>query len=229
MRKFLIIAAVLASLPARAQEDPSMTADAIFLAQANFDRCLSALWPLAEQRGISRATFERELTPVEPDLPIIEKMRAQPEFERPLWSYVDDLVTKERIAKGKQMVAKYHAIWPRMEKMFGVDRYTMIALWAVESNFGKSIGDRSVIRSTATLACIGRRQDYFRNELLSALEILQNGDVPSSHLRGSWAGAFGHTQFMPSTFKPYAVDFDGDGKKISSTRFRIRLPQPPTI
>jgi membrane-bound lytic murein transglycosylase B len=190
-----------------------MTADALFIAQANFSRCLSDLWPQAEGRGISRPVFERELTPVEPDMPIIEKMRSQPEFERPLWSYIDDLVKPDRIARGKQMIAKYHAIWPRMEKMFGVDRAILIALWAVESNYGKSIGDRPVIRSTATLACIGRRQDYFRNELLSTLEILQSGDVPSSHLRGSWAGAFGHTQFMPSTFKPYAVDFDNDGKK----------------
>jgi membrane-bound lytic murein transglycosylase B len=190
-----------------------MTPEAIFFAQANFRECLASLWPLAQQRGISQAVFERELGAIGPDMAVIDKMRFQPEFERPLWGYIDDLVTKERIAKGRQMLAKYKAIWPRMETMFGVDRYTLVALWAVESNFGKSIGDRPVIRSTATLACIGRRQDYFRNELFSALEILQNGDVPSSHLRGSWAGAFGHTQFMPSTFKPYAVDFDGDGKK----------------
>ncbi len=213
MRKFVFMAALFASLPALAQEHPDMAPEAIFKAQANFRQCLINLWPQAEARGISAITYNQALGDLEPDMPIIDLMRKQPEFERPLWSYIDDLVTSMRVAKGRQMVAKYKAIWPRMEQRFGVDRYTLIALWAVESNFGKSIGDRSVIRSTATLSCIGRRQDYFRNELLSALEILQGGDVPPSHLRGSWAGAFGHTQFMPSTFRPYAVDFDGDGKK----------------
>ena len=83
----------------------------------------------------------------------------------------------------------------------------------MESNYGTQIGDRSVIRSTATLACIGRRQDYFREELLSALEILARGDVTADHLKGSWAGAFGPTQFMPTSFKRFAVDFDGDGRR----------------
>lgn len=199
--------------PLGAQEHPEMTGDAIFMAQGRFKECLRGLWPQAQARGISETTFNRELSDIEPDMPIIELMRKQPEFERPLWSYIDTLVTKARIAKSKQMIARYKSIWPRMEEMFGVDRYVLIGLWAVETNFGGNIGAKSVIRSTATLSCIGRRQEYFRNELLAALEIVQKGDVPSSHLRGSWAGAFGHTQFMPSTFKPYAVDFDGDGHK----------------
>jgi lytic murein transglycosylase len=100
-----------------------------------------------------------------------------------------------------------------MEKAYGVDRYFVAAIWGVESNYGTQIGDRSVIRSTATLACIGRRQDYFREEFLSALEILARGDVRADHLKGSWAGAFGPTQFMPTSFKKYAVDFDGDGRR----------------
>lgn len=190
-----------------------MAPDAIFMAQARFRDCLVSLWPAAQARGITQATFERELNAIEPDLPIVDLMRKQPEFEKPLWSYIDTLVTKQRIAKGKQMLAKYKAIWPRMKELYGVDPSILVALWAVETNFGVNIGGKPVVRSTATLACIGRRQDYFRNELLAALEIVQAGDVPSQHLRGSWAGAFGHTQFMPSTFRPYAVDFDGDGHK----------------
>lgn len=190
-----------------------MTPDAIFMAQARFRDCLVSLWPMAQARGITQATFERELNAIEPDMPIIDLMRKQPEFERPLWSYLDTLVTKQRIAKGKQMLAKYKASWPRMRERFGVEPAVLVALWAVETNYGKNIGGKPVIRSTATLACIGRRQDYFRNELMAALEIVQAGDVPSQHLHGSWAGAFGHTQFMPSTFRPYAVDFDGDGHK----------------
>jgi lytic murein transglycosylase len=213
MRKFFTLVFLIIALQARAQEDPSMAPDAIFMAQAHFHECIASLWPQAQARGISYATFNGHLGKIEPDMSVIGLMSKQPEFERPIWSYIDDLVDRERILKGRQMLAKYKAIWPRLEQMFGVDRYTLIALWGVESNFGKSIGDRSVIRSTATLSCIGRRQDYFRNELFSALEIVQNGDVPPSHLRGSWAGAFGHTQFMPSEFKPDAVDFDGNGHK----------------
>jgi membrane-bound lytic murein transglycosylase B len=95
----------------------------------------------------------------------------------------------------------------------GAQSKYLVAIWGVESNYGTQIGERSVIRSTATLACIGRRQDYFREEFLSALEILARGDVTADHLKGSWAGAFGPTQFMPTSFKRYAVDFDGDGRR----------------
>jgi lytic murein transglycosylase len=100
-----------------------------------------------------------------------------------------------------------------VERSYGVDRAIITAIWGVESNYGTLGGDRPVVRSTATLACVGRRRDYFREEFLSALEILQHGDVPPEHLIGSWAGAFGPTQFMPTSFNRYAVDFDGDGKR----------------
>ena len=100
-----------------------------------------------------------------------------------------------------------------MEKAYGVDRNIVVAIWGVESNYGTLGGDRPVIRSTATLACVGRRQQYFREEFLSALEILHRGDVKPERLIGSWAGAFGPTQFMPTSFKRYAVDFDGDGHR----------------
>jgi lytic murein transglycosylase len=100
-----------------------------------------------------------------------------------------------------------------VERSYGVDRYVIAAIWAIETNFSASSGDRPVLRSTATLACIGRRQNYFRDEFLSALEILHRGDVRPEQLKGSWAGAFGPTQFMPTAFKRYAVDFDGDGRR----------------
>jgi membrane-bound lytic murein transglycosylase B len=100
-----------------------------------------------------------------------------------------------------------------VEKAYGVDRHIVVAIWGIESNFGSSGGDRPVIRSTATLACVGRRQAYFRDEFLATLEILNHGDVDPERLKGSWAGAFGPTQFMPTSFKRYAVDFDGDGRR----------------
>src|SRR6201999_3557990 len=138
---------------------------------------------------------------------------AQPEFTKSFWDYLDILVNEERIKNGRAILAQYRTTFDAVEKAYGVDRYIIAAIWGVESNYGSQIGERSVIRSTATLACIGRRQDYFREELLSALEILARGDVRPDHLKGSWAGAFGPTQFMPTAFKRYAVDFDGDGRR----------------
>jgi lytic murein transglycosylase len=104
-------------------------------------------------------------------------------------------------------------VFDAMEKAYGVDRHIVAAIWGVESNYGTQVGDRSVIRSTATLACIGRRQDFFRDELLAAMEIIARGDLHPEHLVGSWAGAFGPTQFMPTTYKRHAVDFDRDGRR----------------
>jgi lytic murein transglycosylase len=117
------------------------------------------------------------------------------------------------VQNGREILAKHKASFDKMEKAYGVDRHIITAIWGVESNYGTLGGDRPVLRSTATLACVGRRQAYFRDEFLSALEILHRGDLRPEQLKGSWAGAFGPTQFMPTSFKRYAVDFDGDGRR----------------
>jgi membrane-bound lytic murein transglycosylase B len=192
---------------------PLMTADAIREAAANFRNCLEGLWPAAARRGVSRQTFDAQTTGLEPDLRIMDLLDAQPEFTKSFWDYLDTLVSDARIAKGREVLATYRTSFDAVEKAYGVDRHIVTAIWGVESNFGTAIGDRSVVRSTATLACIGRRQAYFRDEFLATLEILQHGDVRADHLKGSWAGAFGPTQFMPTAFKRYAVDFDGDGRR----------------
>ncbi len=137
----------------------------------------------------------------------------QPEFTKSFWDYLDLLVNDARIEQGRALLEKYRATFDAVERAYGVDRYVIAAIWGVETNYGTIGGDRPVIRSTATLACIGRRQNYFREEFLSALEILQRGDVKPDRLVGSWAGAFGPTQFMPTAFKRYAVDFDHDGRR----------------
>ncbi len=196
-----------------ASGNPLMTADAIRAAAADFSNCIARLWPDAERRGITRANFERFTAGLTPDLSIMDKLDAQPEFNNATWDYLDLLVSDERIARGRELLAQYASVFDAVERAYGVDRYVIAAIWGVESNYGTLGGDRPVIRSTATLACVGRRQDYFREEFLSTLEILQRGDVPPEHLIGSWAGAFGPTQFMPTSFKRYAVDFDGDGKR----------------
>jgi len=192
---------------------PLMTADAILAAAANFNGCLEGLWLDAARLGIARATFDTHTGNLAPDLRIMDLMDAQPEFTKAFWDYLDVLVNDSRIKRGREILAQHRLVFDAMEKAYGVDRHIVAAIWGVESNFGTSGGDRPVIRSTATLACVGRRQDYFRNEFLAALEILDRGDVSPDRLKGSWAGAFGPTQFMPTSFKRFAVDFDGDGRR----------------
>ena len=196
-----------------ASGNPLMTADAIRAAAAQFGNCIAGLWPQAAQRGVTRANFERFTAGLTPDLRIMDLLDAQPEFTKSTWDYLDLLVSDARIARGRELLAQYASTFDAVERRFGVDRTIVAAIWGVESNYGTLGGDRSVVRSTATLACVGRRRDYFREEFLSALEILQRGDVAPDHLKGSWAGAFGPTQFMPTSFKRYAVDFDGDGRR----------------
>jgi peptidoglycan lytic transglycosylase B len=196
-----------------ASHHPLMTADAIRAAAADFGNCIAGMEPLAEQRGISREAFEQLTAGLRPDLSIMDLLDAQPEFNKSPWDYLDILVSDERIARGREVLAQYASVFSAMERAYGVDRHIIAAIWGVESNYGTKGGDRSVLRSTATLACVGRRRDFFREEFFSALEILARGDVKPDRLIGSWAGAFGPTQFMPTTFKRYAVDFDGDGRR----------------
>jgi membrane-bound lytic murein transglycosylase B len=192
---------------------PLMTADAIRTAAANFHGCLEGMWPEAARRGVPRAVFDAQTAALTPDLRIMDLLDAQPEFTKAIWDYLDLLVSEERIQNGRAILVKHRAVFDAVEKAYGVDRHIITAIWGVESNYGTQVGQRPVVRSTATLACVGRRQDYFREEFLSALEILAHGDVDAAHLQGSWAGAFGPTQFMPTSFKKYAVDFDGDGRR----------------
>jgi lytic murein transglycosylase len=196
-----------------ASGDPQMTADAIRAAAAEFAGCVAALWPDAARRGVARANFERTTAGLTPDLHIMDLLDAQPEFTKSTWDYLDALVSDDRIARGRELLAQFASTFDAVERGYGVDRHIIAAIWGVESNYGTMGGGRSVVRSTATLACVGRRREYFREEFLSALEILQRGDVAPDRLIGSWAGAFGPTQFMLTSFKRYAVDFDGDGRR----------------
>ncbi len=204
--------------PARPQVNspashPEMSPQAIAAAAANFSQCIAALGPQAQARGISRAVYARETTGLEPDMRILELMDRQPEFSKAVWDYIDQLVAERRIRQGREMFAQHRATFQRIEQTYGVDPYVVAAIWGIESNFGSSAGDRDVIRSTATLACIGRRQEYFRTEFLAAVEIVARGDIQRARFKGSWAGAFGQTQFMPTTFRRLAVDFNGDGRR----------------
>ncbi len=193
--------ATLAAQPAAASDDPG------------FDRCLSGLRKDAIAKGVSADTFERSTRGLSPDMSVIELLDYQPEFKTPIWDYLAALVDDERIADGRAMLHRWGDTLAAIERRYGVDPYTVVAVWGVESDYGKSFGKRALITSLATLSCFGRRQSYFRGEFVTTLRIVQEGHVAPERLVGSWAGAFGHTQFMPSTFMRTAVDFDGDGRR----------------
>ncbi len=192
---------------------PEMSAAAIRQAAAGFHGCVERLWPMAARRHISRASFEGMTAHLRPDLQIMDLLDSQPEFTKAVWDYLDVLVNDDRITAGREILQKYRTAFDAAERAYGVDRYTIAAIWGVETNYGTRAGTRPVLRSTATLACIGRRQRYFRDEFIAALDIVNRGDVQPDAFVGSWAGAFGPTQFMPTAFKRYAVDFDGDGRR----------------
>ncbi len=192
---------------------PLMTATAIRSAATNFHACLERIWPQAARRSITREFYQTATASLTPDLRIMDLLDNQPEFTKSFWDYLDILVNDARIAKGREVLEKYRKTFDAVEKAYGVDRTIIAAIWGVETNYGTIGGDRPVLRSTATLACVGRRQNYFREEFLSTLEILQRGDVRPERLIGSWAGAFGPAQFMPTSFKRFAVDFDHDGRR----------------
>ncbi|MEP9376955.1 lytic murein transglycosylase [Aquabacter sp. CN5-332] len=226
-------AAPQAAEPGRSSH-PLMAPQAIAAAQANFPNCIAGMWPLAQAKGVSQRTFQQYTAGLEPDMKIMDFMDSQPEFSKPLGDYVNMLVSERRITRGREILAKYKPIFEAVEKKYGVDRYAVAAIWGIESDYGSpsGMGSRSVLRSTATLACIGRRQDYFRDEFIATLQILEKDDVPAEHLKGSWAGAFGPTQFMPTSFQRFAVDFDGDGHRnvvdsipdvIASTANNLKL------
>ena len=183
-------------------------------AQGDFRSCLSGLRGQAAARGISAQAFDAATRGVEPDLSILDLMNNQPEFKTPIWDYLAALVDDERVQDGKTAMGRWGQALAAAEARFGVDRHAIAGVWGVESNFGKDIGGRPLVQSLSTLACYGpRRRDYFTGELMATLKIVQDGDMDASVLRGSWAGAFGHTQFMPSTFQRLAVDGDGDGRR----------------
>lgn len=182
-------------------------------APPEFADCVGALRAEATAKGIPGRTFDKAMKGVEPDPSVLDAMQAQPEFETPVWEYLGRLVDDKRVADGQARLDKWADVLDRIERTYGVDRYTLVAVWGVESDYGRIMGQRSLVRSLATVSCYGERQNYFRSELLATLEILHKGDMKPEALRGSWAGAFGQTQFMPSTFQRTAVDFDGDGRR----------------
>ncbi|MBM6580913.1 lytic murein transglycosylase [Microvirga sp. BT689] len=184
------------------------------VAQADFGSCLAGLKSQAAAKGISGQAFDAATRGLTPDLTILELMNNQPEFKTAIWDYLSALVDDERVQDGRAAMRQWGQALASAEGRFGVDRHAIAGVWGVESNFGKDIGGRPLVQSLATLVCYApRRNEYFKGELMATLKIVEDGDINPANLRGSWAGAFGHTQFMPSTFQRLAVDGDGDGRR----------------
>ncbi|CAN1535823.1 MltB Membrane-bound lytic murein transglycosylase B [Rhabdaerophilaceae bacterium] len=182
--------------------------------RADFASCLAGLRSAATAAGVSGATFDRTMRGIEPDMKVIELMQNQPEFRTPIWDYLATLVDERKVSEGRALLSRHASLVARIEQAYGVDRHTVVAVWGVESDYGQIASGRFLPQSLATVACFGpRRRDFFRGELISTLKIIERGDLAPEKLRGSWAGAFGHTQFIPSTYLRLAVDFDGDGRR----------------
>lgn len=175
--------------------------------------CLSSLRSEASKQGISAKTFDQAVAGFEPDPDVIKAYEFQPEFRTPIWDYVAGLVDEERVVDGRARLAQWQKELAQIEQQYGVDRHAIVAVWGVESNFGRIQGRREIIRSLVTLVCANKRKPFFTGELMATLRIIQSGDIAQESLVGSWAGAFGQTQFMPTTYQRLAVDFDGDGKR----------------
>ena len=182
-------------------------------ARADFSSCLASLRADGERAGISSRTLDAAFNGLQPDMKVLDFAKEQPEFKTPIWDYMAGLVDDERVADGKAAMAREARALARAEEAYGVSRTMLAAIWGVESNFGVDMGKRPLVQSLSTLVCFGERANYFRSELMATLKIIDRGDVPAEKLNGSWAGAFGQTQFMPSTFLRLAVDFDGNGRR----------------
>jgi len=180
---------------------------------AGFAPCLAELRSDATARGLSGDAYARLTAGLAPDMKVLELLDYQPEFRTPIWDYLAGLVDDERVADGQAMLQEWSELLAAVAARYRVPPATVVAVWGVESNFGRNFGSRPLLTSLSTLSCYGRRQAYFRGEFFDALKIVDAGDVQPEQLTGSWAGAFGHTQFMPSTFLRLAVDFDGDGRR----------------
>ena len=182
-------------------------------AASDFEAFLDELWPQAQSRGVTRATFDLAFAGLAPDPGVLAATRSQPEYSKSMQAYLSSSVSPGRVAAGQRNAARWGDTLAAIEREFGVDRFVILAIWGVESDYGSYKPTKNVIRSLATLANAHYRDPLFRDELLAALEILEGGHVTPDAMMGSWAGALGQCQFLPSSFLNWAVDFSGDGKR----------------
>ncbi|MGC8201492.1 lytic murein transglycosylase [Aliiroseovarius sp. PTFE2010] len=210
-------------------------------ANAGFDRWIEGFKSRARAKGISNSTLNTSFRAVRYNTGVIQKDRHQSEFTKQIWDYLDSAASPTRIKNGQAALRRHSRVLDQIEARYGVDKEVVAAVWGLESAYGEHRGDIPIIEALATLAYDGRRGKFFEAQLIAALQIIQAGDVAPRNMTGSWAGAMGHTQFIPTSYLAYAVDFTGDGKRdiwsdnpadaLASTaaylaRFGWRLGQP---
>ncbi len=180
---------------------------------ASYDQWIAGFRSRALNQGISARTFDRAFARVGFNADSIRRDRHQPEFTRPIWAYLDSAVSETRIENGRRALREHGRTLAAIEARYGVEKEVVAAIWGLESSYGSLRGDTPIIETLATLAYDGRRRAFFESQLIAALQILQSGDTTPDRMVGSWAGAMGHTQFIPTSYLAYAVDFTGDGRR----------------
>lgn len=178
-----------------------------------FNAWISGFRNRATRQGISTATFDAAFDGIIYNTTVIGRDRNQSEFTKSLWDYLDTAVSDARVRNGRRALDNNRQLLNRIEDTFGVDKDVVVAIWGLESAYGAVRGSTNVIEAMATLAYEGRRGEFFEQQLIAALQILQAGDTAPRNMTGSWAGAMGHTQFIPTSFLDYAVDGNGDGRR----------------
>lgn len=212
MNKTTPILLAFSLLGALAITEPAVAAKA--QAKPNdFRQFVQSLWPEARRAGVSQATFHRATDDLTLDSKVLALSRKQPEFFDSIGSYVERRVSEARVNKGRELRRQYARVLEEIERKYGVDGDMVLSVWGMETNFGSYTGEHEVIEALATLAYAGKRKDFFRKEFINALIIAEEEGMNPDALKGSWAGAMGHTQFMPSSYRAYAADYDGDGKR----------------
>ncbi|MFD2207533.1 lytic murein transglycosylase [Kiloniella antarctica] len=204
----LVVSAVL-STSGFAEEPTSLSVEG----SIPFEQWLHEFKIEAKSKGISDQTLEVSFKDIKPIPKIIEYDRRQPEFTHTFWTYLDRAISAQRIKKAQELQVTHASLLREISKKYGVQSRFLLAFWGLESNFGQHTGGFSVIAADTTLAYDTRRSDFFRTQLLEALRIIQAGHITAENMQGSWAGAMGHLQFIPSTYNLYAVDEDGDGRQ----------------
>lgn len=213
MTGLAVASLALGGCAASAEEPAAQTEPQVAVADAGFTGFLAGVRAEALDKGIKSQTLDLALANVTHIDRVIELDRKQPEFTLSFNEYLGRIVTPARVEEGRRKLAENKALLTEVERRYGVQPRFVVALWGIETNFGKNTGGMSVVSSLATLAYDGRRSKYFRTELMNALTILDQGHIQPANMIGSWAGAMGQCQFMPSTFLKFAVDWDGDGKR----------------
>jgi membrane-bound lytic murein transglycosylase B len=212
----LAAALLLTAAPAIAASHPRPKAAASSKTNAAahaFRLFIEGLWPQAQALGVSRKTFDVAFKGVAYDAKVVAHTNGQAEFVKPIWDYLASAVSANRVERARAAAKQYESWLSKAQAKFGVDASVVTGIWGLETDYGAFAGSDNVIRALASLAYARYRGDYFKDELFAALQILEAGDISAARMKGSWAGAMGQTQFMPSSFREFAVDFDGDGRR----------------